>query len=123
MMGVLKTRLLSLGRKRSRVFTPEWVTTKAVESILTNTWFQRTWTVQEAALCQNLYLVAGDQQVPWREFFGFLCVLKGDITIHQGIDNVRRWFCYLNGYFDEAGHELSLYEFVEAFRDRKATDP
>jgi hypothetical protein len=123
MIAVLEIRLLSLGRKKPRVFTPEWVTTKAVESILTNTWFQRTWTVQEAALCQHLFLVSGDQQVPWREFSGFLYVFKGDTAVHQGIDNVRRWFCYPNGYLDDAGHELSLYEFVEAFRDRKATDP
>jgi hypothetical protein len=128
MQALLKARLLTLQRERpdvfvSEVFASEDATKDAAESILTNAWFTRTWTVQEAALCQRLFLVTGDSAVPWREFYGLLRTLNGDATVHYGVDFVREWFCYPNKYLGEVGQRLDLYELVESFQNRGATDP
>jgi hypothetical protein len=70
-----------------------------------------------------LFLVTGDSAVPWREFYGLLRTLNGDATVHYGVDFVREWFCYPNKYLGEVGQRLDLYELVESFQNRGATDP
>jgi hypothetical protein len=97
----------------------EEVTREAVQTVLRNPWFERTWTVQEAVLCEKLFLQAGDLELTWRKFCGFLKAmpdLPRPKAIHYDLELTRSFCCY-------GSKEISLYGLVDNYQMRQATDP
>jgi hypothetical protein len=91
----------------------------AVHSILGLPWFERTWTVQEAALCEKLFVAAGDLEVTWRKFSGLLRAmpdLSRPIYVHSDIELTRHFACY-------GQKTTNLYNLVDTYQKRQATDP
>jgi Heterokaryon incompatibility protein (HET) len=51
----------------TRALTPSQIT--AIEKILLNPWFTRTWVVQEVVLSNEAYLMCGSQQISWKDWY------------------------------------------------------
>lgn len=97
----------------------EEATREAVQAILSNPWFERTWTVQEAVLCEKLFLQAGDLELTWRKFCGFLKAmpeLPRPKAVHYDLELTRSFSCFGSG-------EINLYGLVDNYQKRQATDP
>jgi hypothetical protein len=97
----------------------EEATREAVQAILSNPWFERTWTVQEAVLCEKLFLQAGDLELTWRKFCGFLKAmpeLPRPKAIHYDLELTRSFSCF-------GLKEMNLYGLVDNYQQRQATDP
>jgi hypothetical protein len=97
----------------------EDITRRAVHSILDLPWFERTWTVQEAVLCEKLFLAAGDLEVTWRKFYGLLKAmpdLPRPKAVHYDIELARNFSCY-------GRKTTNIYKLVDTYQKRQATDP
>ena len=95
--------------------------------LLTNAWFEKTWTLQEAALAKEIVIQAGKQTLPWRRFVGACRVV---FTMHekprlpvQSYQAVELVEVLRHSWYTHNGLEIDLLRMLEYCRPRQATDP
>lgn len=101
--------------------------------VLQTPWFRRLWVVQEFALSRNRFVIFGNKAVSWQEF----CAGMQYPEIRRRANSLSHTFAppvahsnavgileELNNYAEvTSGAEKELYELIDSFARRDASDP
>lgn len=111
---------------------------KSLRAILSQSWWERTWTLQEILLAPDAEILCGDSQIPWKDFYLAFSSIEEHIYVLRCCADVKICSEWQKQYFNfreqvgglyeqqqrlKQSQGLNLFDLLPQYRYRQVTEP